>query len=42
MNAPSTASPGITIRVGELVLEVEQGFDPQVLSDVVLTLMALC
>lgn len=42
MNASRTASPGITIRVGELALEVERGFDPKVLADVVLTLMTLC
>ena len=42
MNASSSADSRITIRIGELSLEVERGFDPKVLSDVVLTLMTLC
>jgi len=42
MNASCSASSGITMRVGDIILEVQRGFDPQVLTDVVLTLMTLC
>ena len=42
MNASSSAGSGITMRVGDIILEVERGFDPQVLTDVILTLMTLC
>ena len=42
MNASSSADSRITIRIGELSLEVERGFDPEGLSDVGLTLMTLC
>jgi len=33
---------GISLRVGHVVLEVEQGFDPEVLTDVVRLLSGIC
>lgn len=42
MEATSSASSGITLRIGDVTLDVERGFDPRVLTDVVLALMAIC
>ena len=39
-----TARPGsgVSLRIGDLVVEVENGFDKQLLAEVVHTLMTLC
>ncbi len=33
---------GISLRIGSMVLEIERGFDQEVLADVVRSLMAVC
>lgn len=33
---------GVSMRLGKVVLELECGFDPKVLADVVMTLMTVC
>lgn len=38
--APSAS--GVSLRIGGLTLEVQRGFDPQVLADVISSLMNLC
>ncbi|MGI6645854.1 MAG: IS66 family insertion sequence element accessory protein TnpA [Limnochordia bacterium] len=38
--APSGS--GVSLRIGGLTLEVQRGFDPQVLADVISSLMNLC
>ncbi|NLJ79930.1 MAG: IS66 family insertion sequence element accessory protein TnpB [Firmicutes bacterium] len=34
--------PGVSLRIGNIALEIEPGFDTIVLSDVVRSVMALC
>ena len=41
----STIAPsgsGISLRIGSMVLEIERGFDQEVLADVVHSLMTVC
>lgn len=44
VSLPGTASfgSGVSLRIGDLVVDVESGFDKQLLVDVVRALMAVC
>ena len=42
LNTIAPSSSGISLRIGNAVLEIERGFDPEVLADVLRTLMAVC
>ncbi|WP_066640098.1 IS66 family insertion sequence element accessory protein TnpA [Desulfolucanica intricata] len=41
-SVPSGQANGLCIRIGHAVVEVQPGFDPALLKDVVRTLVALC
>lgn len=38
----ASAGSGVSLRIGNLVLEVQRGFDQQVLAEVVQALMDIC
>lgn len=42
VNLNSSASSGVSLRIGEIVVEVQPGFSQQILVDVMRSLMALC
>lgn len=44
VSLPGTASfgSGVSLRIGDLVVDVESGFDKELLVDVVRALMAVC
>lgn len=42
LEAIAPSGSGISLRIGNVILEVERGFDQQVLADVVRSLIAVC
>ncbi len=38
----TTEKSGVSLRIGNIALEIEPGFDTKVLSDVIRSVMALC
>ncbi len=42
LNNIAPSNSGVSLRIGNAVLEIERGFDPEVLADVLRSLMASC
>lgn len=42
LNTIAPSGSGISLRIGSMVLEIERGFDQEVLADVVHSLMTVC
>ena len=42
LSSVAPSGSGISLRVGSVVLEIERVFDPEVLADVLRSLMAVC
>jgi hypothetical protein len=42
LQAATFSGSGVSLRIGDFVVDVESGFDKQILIDVVRTLMAVC
>lgn len=42
MEATALSGTGVSLRLGDVVLEIERGFDKVVLADVVRALMTVC
>lgn len=42
METSTPTSAGISLRIGDVIVEVKRGYDQQVLVDIVQTLMSVC